>query len=223
MDAIALVTRLLDPLALSIIFAGSLAAALLRGGLKAFGPALAALKPCFTADPDADALSAIVAVGQVEQIAMAKSVVCADRVSPRARFLREAVRRLSGATSGQRFAAWARESLDAQRRRHAARAAFWRDIADAAPAMGMIATVLGLVRMFAAMDDPSRIGAPMATALVATLWGILVANLIAGPIADRLERLSEAELAWQTRTLDHFSALAHAELDRPGAMRSVAA
>ena len=222
MDAIALCARLLDPLALSIIFAGSLAAALLRGGLKAFAPALAALKPCFTADPEGDALAAIVAVGQVEQIATAKSVVCADRVSPRARFLRDAVRRLSGATSGARFTQWTYETLDARRRRHASCIAFWRDIADAAPAMGMIATVLGLVRMFAAMDDPSRIGAPMATALVATLWGILVANLIAGPVADRLERLSEAELSWQARTLDHFAALARAELDRPGA-RSIAA
>jgi chemotaxis protein MotA len=81
--------------------------------------------------------------------------------------------------------------------------------------------VLGLVRMFAHMTDPALIGAPMATALVATLWGILLANLIAGPIADRLERLSEAELAWQRRTLDHFSALARAELDHAQGLQRV--
>jgi chemotaxis protein MotA len=59
----------------------------------------------------------------------------------------------------------------------------------------------------------------MATALVATLWGILLANLIAGPVADRLERLSDAEIAWQRRTLDHFCALARTELDHARGLR----
>jgi len=207
------VGRLLDPVALVIVFGGATVAALLRGGRAAFGPAFAALRPYFTADPEADALSAIVAVGKVERIAETKGIVCADRVTTAGRFLREAVRKLAEANNSEAFTRWAQETLEVRARRHAANATFWRDLADAAPAMGMCATVLGLVRMFAHMTDPALIGAPMATALVATLWGILLANLIAGPVADRLERLSEAELAWQRRTLDHFCALARAELD----------
>lgn len=205
--------RFLDPLALAIVIGGALLGGLLRGGRGSLATALASLRPAFAADPEADALAAIVAVGQVEAIAEAKSITCADRVATTGRFLREAVRHLSDARSSDGFARWAAESMAARERRHAATIAFWRDAADAAPAMGMLATVIGLIRMFAHMDDPTRIGAPMATALVATLWGILVANLVAGPVADRLERLSEAELAWQRRTLDHFAALARAELD----------
>jgi chemotaxis protein MotA len=213
-DQLAQIGRLFDAAAIAIVIGGALIAALLRGGRGALGPALAALRPCFAADPEADALAAIVAVGQVEEIAAAKGYSCADRVTTTGRFLREAVRHLSDAHSSEGFSRWAVESLAARGRRHAASAAFWRDMADAAPAMGMIATVLGLVRMFAHMDDPTKIGAPMATALIATLWGMFMANLIAGPVADRLERLSVAELAWQKRTLDHFEALARAELDR---------
>jgi chemotaxis protein MotA len=207
------VGRLLDPVALVIVFGGATVAALLRGGRTAFGPAFAALRPYFTADPEADALAAIVAVGKVERIAETKGIVCADRVTTAGRFLREAVRKLAEANNSEAFTRWTQETLEARARRHAANVTFWRDLADAAPAMGMCATVLGLVRMFAHMTDPALIGAPMATALVATLWGIVLANLIAGPVADRLERLSEAELAWQRRTLDHFCALARAELD----------
>lgn len=221
MEFFAQVGRLLDPVALVIVFGGASVAALLRGGRAAFGPAFAALRPFFTADPEADALAAVVAAGKVEKIAETKGIICADRVSTTARFLREAVRKLSEAKSSEAFTRWASETLDARTRRHAANVTFWRDLADAAPAMGMCATVLGLVRMFAHMSDPSLIGAPMATALVATLWGILLANLIAGPVADRLERLSEAELAWQRRTLDHFSALARAELDHAQGLRRV--
>jgi len=196
-----------------IVFGGASVAALFRGGRAAFGPAFAALKIVFTADPEADALAAIVACGKAERIAETKGIVCADRVATTGRFLREALRKLSEAKSSEQFDRWARETIEARQRRHAMSATFWRDVADAAPAMGMCATVMGLVRMFAHMSDPALIGAPMATALIATLWGILLANLIAGPVADRLERLSEAELAWQRRTLDHLNALARAELD----------
>ena len=221
MEFFAQVERLLDPAALMIVFGGASVSALLRGGRAAFGPAFAALRPFFAADPDADALAAIVAMGKVEKIAETKGIVCADRVSTAGRFLREAMRKLSEAKNSENFTRWTNETLDARARRHAANVTFWRDLADAAPAMGMCATVLGLVRMFAHMTDPALIGAPMATALVATLWGILLANLIAGPVADRLERLSEAELAWQRRTLDHFCALARAELDHAQGLRRV--
>ena len=219
MEFFAQVGRLLDPAALAIVFGGASVAALLRGGRAAFGPAFAALRPFFTANPEADALAAMVAVGKVEKIAETKGIVCADRVATAGRFLRQAMRKLAESQNSEIFTRWAAESLDARTRRHSANVVFWRDLADAAPAMGMCATVLGLVRMFAHMTDPALIGAPMATALVATLWGILLANLIAGPVADRLERLSEAEIAWQRRTLDHFCALARAELDHARGLR----
>jgi chemotaxis protein MotA len=220
-DFIGQLGSFLDPAALIIVLGGAVTAALLRGGRRALRPALAALKTCVRADPEADSHAATVAIGQVEKIAQARSIVCVDRLHTTARFLREATRRLADAPSSENFARWARESLDARTRRHAACTLFWRDVADAAPAMGMLATVVGLVRMFAHMNDPTQIGAPMATALVATLWGIVVANLIAGPVADRLERLSEAELAWQRRTLDHFTALARAELDHAAGLQRV--
>jgi len=116
------VGRLLDPAALLIVFGGASVAALLRGGRTAFGPAFAALKPFFSADPEADALAAVVAVGKVEKIAQTKSIVSADRVSTTGRFLREAIRKLSEAQNSEAFARWAKETLDARARRHAARA-----------------------------------------------------------------------------------------------------
>lgn len=214
---------LFDPLALLIVIGGAFFVAIARASRAEIAGAFAALGPLFRADPDADADAARRAVGRVEAIAEAKSIVCADRVATTGRFLNEAVRRLSDARSSDAYARWADEALAARAGRHAGIAAFWRTLADAAPAMGMIATVIGLVRMFLAMQDPAKIGAPMATALIATLLGLVLANLIAGPIAERLERLSAAELAWQRRALDHFVALARAELDRAhGLQRTLA-
>lgn len=58
---------------------------------------------------------------------------------------------------------------------------------DVAPAMGMIGTLIGLVQMLSSMDDPKAIGPAMAVALLTTLYGAMLANMIALPIADKLE------------------------------------
>ena len=62
----------------------------------------------------------------------------------------------------------------------------YRAIGDCAPAFGMIGTLLGMVQMFSNMSDPSKLGPFMAVALLATLYGAVVANLICLPIADKL-------------------------------------
>ncbi|MCA0406965.1 MAG: MotA/TolQ/ExbB proton channel family protein [Proteobacteria bacterium] len=69
----------------------------------------------------------------------------------------------------------------------------YRAIGDCAPAWGMIGTLLGMVGMFANMSDPSTLGPFMATALLATLYGALVANLFCLPIADKLHVKQEEE------------------------------
>lgn len=68
-------------------------------------------------------------------------------------------------------------------------------LADVAPAMGMIGTLIGLVAMLSNMDDPKAIGPAMAVALLTTLYGAFLANVIAIPIANKLSlRLAEEKM-----------------------------
>ena len=62
----------------------------------------------------------------------------------------------------------------------------YRAFGDCAPAGGMIGTILGTVTMFANMSDPSKLGPSMATALLATLYGAVIANLITLPLLEKL-------------------------------------
>jgi chemotaxis protein MotA len=62
----------------------------------------------------------------------------------------------------------------------------YRAIGDCAPAFGMIGTLVGMVQMFANMTDPSKLGPFMATALLATLYGAVLANILCLPLADKL-------------------------------------
>ncbi|MEC8554271.1 MAG: MotA/TolQ/ExbB proton channel family protein [Planctomycetota bacterium] len=63
----------------------------------------------------------------------------------------------------------------------------------AAPAFGMIGTLIGLVQMLQNLSDPSKIGGGMATALLTTLYGAMVSNVICIPLAGKLETRNNEE------------------------------
>ncbi len=71
----------------------------------------------------------------------------------------------------------------------------WKGVADLAPAMGMIGTLVGLVQMLANMSDPSAIGPAMAVALLTTLYGAVIANVFALPMIDKLASVQKYEKA----------------------------
>lgn len=78
-------------------------------------------------------------------------------------------------------------------KRHGDGQDIFKAIGDVGPAMGMIGTLIGLVQMLANMDDPKKIGPAMAVALLTTLYGAILANMIAMPIADKLSVRSKEE------------------------------
>lgn len=67
-----------------------------------------------------------------------------------------------------------------------------------APAFGMIGTLMGLIFMLGSMEDPSKIGPSMAVALITTLYGAVIANVFAGPLADKLYQNDQAEVLMKT-------------------------
>ncbi len=77
--------------------------------------------------------------------------------------------------------------------RHSVGQSVFKGMGASAPAFGMIGTLIGLVQMLASMDDPSSIGPAMAVALLTTLYGALIANLVCLPIAEKLAFRSQQE------------------------------
>lgn len=77
--------------------------------------------------------------------------------------------------------------------RHLEGTQIFKAIGDVAPAMGMIGTLIGLVQMLSTMDDPKQIAPAMAVALLTTLYGAVLANMVAIPIADKLELRAREE------------------------------
>ncbi len=77
--------------------------------------------------------------------------------------------------------------------RHEVGQGVFKSMGDAAPAFGMIGTLVGLVQMLANMSDPSSIGPSMAVALLTTLYGAVIANLFMLPMSDKLALRSQEE------------------------------
>lgn len=84
------------------------------------------------------------------------------------------------------------ESHAVAQSRHRA-AAILRRAAEVSPAMGLIGTLVGLVQMLGSLDAPERIGPAMSIALLTTLYGALMANVVFLPLASKLERNATVE------------------------------
>lgn len=86
--------------------------------------------------------------------------------------------------------------------RHGERVAFWQLWAGQGPAWGMIGTLIGLVNMLKKLDDVNSIGPNMATALLTTLYGSLIANWLCIPIATKLKSNSGIEIMMKEVTVE---------------------
>ena len=91
--------------------------------------------------------------------------------------------------------------------RHSWGAKIFESLADVAPAMGMIGTLIGLVAMLANMNDPKTIGPAMAVALLTTLYGAMLATMFAGPMADKLNLRSKEESRVKNLVIDALLAI----------------
>ncbi|MEO5326610.1 MAG: MotA/TolQ/ExbB proton channel family protein [Magnetococcus sp. THC-1_WYH] len=77
--------------------------------------------------------------------------------------------------------------------RHARGIGIWQGVAEMAPAFGLIGTLIGVVQMLVNVADPSAIGPAIAVAVLAFLYGTLIANIIAVPICTKLATYSQDE------------------------------
>jgi chemotaxis protein MotA len=83
--------------------------------------------------------------------------------------------------------------IDAKRARDNAAAKLFHDMGGYGPTIGIIGTVLGLIHVLGNLGDPSSLGGKIASAFVATLWGVMSANIFWFPLSHRLKRVGEAE------------------------------
>lgn len=86
--------------------------------------------------------------------------------------------------------------------RHSRGQAVFQSMAEYAPAYGMIGTLIGLINMLRNLNDPNALGIGMATALITTMYGVILANLVFTPIVGKLKNNSSQEISYNELILE---------------------
>ena len=108
-------------------------------------------------------------------------------------FLSKSIQLLVDGTDAEGLRAILEKEIENVRGRHTKGKGVLESMGVVAPAFGMMGTLIGLVLMLRELDDPSKIGVGMATALLTTLYGVIVANLIFLPMSGKLDVRSKDE------------------------------
>ena len=178
-----------------IVVGGTIASALIKYPMKSVFGLMALIQKTmfmqsFSLTDEIDRFSEFAKVAKREGL-LALEQKAQDINEP---FLTKALQLLVDGTSADALRAVMETELDNIRERHSVGKGILEAMGAAAPAFGMIGTLIGLILMLQQLDDPSTIGVGMATALITTFYGVLLANLLFLPLAGKLEGRSKEEL-----------------------------
>ncbi len=109
------------------------------------------------------------------------------------RFLKSGVAMIVDGYNAKEIHELMERELNAMMDRHNSGQKVLRFMSVQAPVFGMAGTLIGLIQMLMHIDDPSTIGPALATALITTFYGLLLANLILTPLAAKLGSRTEME------------------------------
>jgi len=198
-----------DPVAAAFVVGGTAFALLIRTPPGDLGRAIRALATLgrrpFSAEDGLDQIA------KLDRIAKRHGVMTLDRSRIADPDIADAIAAIVDGIGPDGVALTLRHRNEARAERHLAAADMWNAVAELAPSLGMIGTLVGLVQMFMAMTDPTAIGQAMAIALLSTLYGAILAALVGMPIAGRLRRLARAEAFERARFEAPLIALARRE------------
>ena len=183
---------LLPPMIL--VFGGTFGVAMASGLHKDTIGALKDLVKAFTAQVPAPDQS----VGQLVELAEQARRNGLLALEEQARsvedpFLRQGVEMLVDGTEPHELRDILEAKVDAKRAKDKAHAKLFADMGGYAPTIGIIGTVLSLVHVLENLDKPEELGHMIGGAFIATLWGVLSANVLWLPFASKLKRMSELE------------------------------
>lgn len=120
------------------------------------------------------------------KIAKKEGMIALEKEKPKDTFSAKALQYLSDGFDEENIEHMLKKDIRLTTQRHTTGQSVFKGMGASAPAFGMIGTLIGLVQMLASMDNPASIGPAMAVALLTTLYGALIANLVCLPIADKL-------------------------------------
>jgi len=163
-----------------------------------------------------DAIGAIELLAQMADTARREGLLALEEQSKQIEddFLRKGVMLIVDGVDPGQVRAILEIEIKQMHERHSEGIGFLASAGGYGPTLGIIGTVMGLITVLKSLDDPASLGKHIAAAFLATLWGIMSANLIWLPLSSKLNVKSEKEVKYRHLLLEGILALQAGENPR---------
>ncbi len=178
---------------LMIVIGGTVATTLLTFQFRDVIAAFKAAYFVFSKEKD-DPNTAVATMIQLCYISRHEGLLALSKVKTNSLFLKKACGLVADGSPDNVIRAALTTEIDSLRLRHFIVQDVFRKMGTYAPAFGMLGTLIGLVQMLSRLQDPANIGPAMATALLTTFYGSIMATMFFLPIAGKLKARTIAEV-----------------------------
>ncbi|RJX30849.1 MAG: flagellar motor protein [Oxalobacter sp.] len=208
------VRSLVQPAAFIIVVVGTLGAVLLQSGLSNFWRGLRMAGAAFSHPEDNEDLSRNMSFWSTTArregfLSLERYMTVTD--DP---FVQQGLRLIIDGVEPTVMREILHQEITAYEAREKLAVRVWESAGGYAPTIGILGAVLGLIHVMENLTDPSKLGAGIAVAFVATIYGVGLANLVFLPIGARLRAFLNREIQKREMLTDAFVAIAHSENTR---------
>lgn len=203
----------IDTPSILIVFGGTFFAAMYTAPLPTFLGSFGAMAKAFL--PPVKKMDALI-TRMVELAAVARKdgMMALEGQEVPDKFFEKGMQLLVDGADESKLVKQMTQELKAMKARHEANQGCVKAWIDLAPAMGMIGTLIGLVLMLGNMADPKAIGPAMAVALLTTLYGAFIANVLFAPMLTKLENYTAYEVVYREMVIEGLRGIARTESPR---------
>jgi chemotaxis protein MotA len=183
--------------ALVIVILGSTAATMIAMSMKDTSNVMKYFKKALSPGPERDTREQIDQIVQLTNRARTEGLLALDDEAKNIDdpFFRRGIQMAVDGTDPAQLHAAMQAEVKALQERHKIGQQWFMQAGIFAPTFGIIGAVFGLMATMAHLDDPSKLGHSIAAAFVATFWGVYLANGVYLPLANKLKRLDQEEVA----------------------------
>lgn len=181
------ISSLIQPTAFLIVIGGTLGAVMLQSPLSIFMTGVRMSKWVFL-PPDADPGTLIEQVARWSHVARKEGLLALEAQIPLVPdpFMRKGLQHLVDGVEPERLHEVLEVEIGAYEEKMKQAAKIWEAAGGYSPTIGILGAVMGLIHVMENLSDPSKLGAGIAVAFVATIYGVGAANLIFLPVAKKL-------------------------------------
>jgi chemotaxis protein MotA len=178
-----------------LVFGATIAVGIAGGTLRDFVTAMKALPGAFRGKitPPQAIIDQVVGLAET---ARSKGLLALEQEAEGVDdpFLRGALQNIADGTDGDELRILLEDEIATRAKADRTAAKFFMALGGYAPTVGIVGTVVSLTHVLENLSSPDTLGPMIATAFVATLWGLLSANFLWLPIGSRLKRLADLEV-----------------------------